>query len=172
MQYTIRPVCENDAYDIHEIRLQAEVLPNILSVPSETVDATRNWLCDTDPASQHIFVAEAQLDDGSAKVVGIASMTISGRLRQRHVALAGIMLHKDYHGMGIGTNLMKQLIDLADNWLNLVRLELDVLSVNEGAMRFYERLGFEREGVKRMDTVRLGKYVDSVLMARINYERA
>jgi len=172
MEYSIRPVCENDAADIHEIRLQEQVLPNILSVPSETVDHTIEWLSDIDPGTQHVFVAEADNGGCDTKVVGVASLAISGRLRQRHIASVGIMVHKDYHGLGIGTALMRQLLDLSDNWLRLVRLELDVFAVNEDAIRFYERLGFKREGLKVMDTVRFGKYVDSVFMARINHNSA
>ena len=169
MDFMIRPVCENDARDIHEIRLQDEVLPNILSVPSETVDYTREWLSDIDPAAQHIFVAEIEHGDYDTKVVGVASLMISNRLRQRHSASVGIMIHKEYQGMGVGTALMQKLIDLADNWLCLVRLELDVLAGNEGALRFYQSLGFVQEGVKIMETIRFGKYVDSIFMARVNY---
>ena len=170
MNITIRPVCENDARDIHEIRLQEEVLPNILSVPSETLEFTQSWLEDIQPATQHVFVAEIELDGGyETKVVGVASLVISNRLRQRHCAAVGIMVHEAYHGKGIGTALMHKLIDLADNWLRLVRLELDVLECNGHAKRFYERLGFTREGVKEMDTVRYGEYVGSVFMARINH---
>jgi len=143
------------------------VLPNILAVPSETSAYTSDWLSNIDPATQHVFVAEVE-HNGEAKVVGIASLAISGMLRRRHVGSIGIMLHEDYHGKGIGTALMDAIICMADNWLMLVRLELDVLAVNEGAVRFYERLGFVKEGVKVMDTIRLGKYVDSIFMARIN----
>jgi len=168
MDFTIRPVCENDAADIHEIRLQEEVLPNILSVPSETLGYTKEWLSDIDPAAQHVFVAEIEQGGYDTKVVGVASLMMSSRLRQRHSAGIGIMVHKDYHGTGVGTALMEKLIDLADNWLCLVRLELDVLEGNEGALRFYRRLGFVQEGVKVMETIRFGKYVNSIFMARIN----
>ena len=169
MEFIIRPVCENDAQDIHEIRLQEEVLPNILAVTSERVDSTREWLSDLNPNTQHIFVAEVMQDDGyTSKVVGIASMMISSRLRQRHCAAVGIMVHEDYHGKGVGTTLMNKLIDLADNWLRLVRIDLDVLECNQHAIRFYERLGFVKEGVKQMETIRYGEYVNSVFMARIN----
>jgi len=169
MKFKIRPAYEDDAADINDIRRQESVLPNILAVPSETSSHTEDWLSSIDPAMQHVFVAEVE-HDGEAKVVGIASLAISSRLRQRHSAGIGIMLHEDYHGKGIGTALMDAIISLADNWLMLVRLELDVLAVNEGAVRFYERLGFVKEGVKVKDTIRLGKYVDSIFMARINHK--
>ena len=38
---------------------------------------------------------------------------------------------------------------------------------NERAIRLYEKLGFEQEGLLRMTTVRNGRYVDEYKMARI-----
>jgi putative acetyltransferase len=58
-------------------------------------------------------------------------------------------------------------MDLADNWLNLRRLELEVYTDNEPAIRLYERFGFEREGTLRQHAFRAGRYVDSYLMARL-----
>lgn len=49
----------------------------------------------------------------------------------------------------------------------LVRVELEVFSDNEGAIRLYESLGFQKEGLQRMATVRGGRYVDEYLMARL-----
>ncbi len=68
----------------------------------------------------------------------------------------------------MGTALLRQLLDLADHWLMLMRVELEVFADNEGAIRLYQRLGFVREGVRRMSTVRNGTYVDEVMMARLH----
>jgi putative acetyltransferase len=62
---------------------------------------------------------------------------------------------------------MQAAIDLADNWLNLTRLELEVYSDNETAVHLYERFGFEREGLMRQHAFRNGQYVDSLMMARL-----
>jgi putative acetyltransferase len=56
---------------------------------------------------------------------------------------------------------------MADKWLNLTRLELEVYTDNESAIRLYERFGFEREGTLRQHAFRDGKYVDSYFMARL-----
>jgi putative acetyltransferase len=56
---------------------------------------------------------------------------------------------------------------MADRWLNLVRLELEVYTDNEAAIRLYERFGFEREGTMRQYAFRDGLYVDAYAMARI-----
>jgi putative acetyltransferase len=63
--------------------------------------------------------------------------------------------------------LMKAAIELADNWLNLTRLELTVYTDNEPALRLYKKLGFEIEGTHRKYAFRDGGYVDAYTMARI-----
>ena len=59
--------------------------------------------------------------------------------------------------------------ELADNdcWLNLVRLEMDVYTDNERALRLYKNFDFEIEGRKRLDAFRGGSYIDSYILARL-----
>ena len=76
-------------------------------------------------------------------------------------------VHDEWQGKGIGKSLMDAGLDLADNWLNLTRLELEVYTDNEPAIRLYERFGFEREGRLRQHAFRDGRYVDSYMMARL-----
>jgi putative acetyltransferase len=87
--------------------------------------------------------------------------------RRRHVGGLGMCVHDDFHRRGIGTKLMAALIDTADNWLDLKRLELTVYVDNTPAIGLYKKFGFEVEGTRRADTFRDGKYVDSFEMARL-----
>ena len=82
------------------------------------------------------------------------------------------MIHKDYQNAGVGTALMNALIDIADNWLMLIRLELSVFEDNERAIHVYEKCGFKKEGIKRMAAIRNGKYVNEYMMSRILGENA
>ncbi len=76
-------------------------------------------------------------------------------------------VHDEWQGKGIGKALMSAGLDLADKWLNLTRLELEVYTDNEPAIRLYEGFGFEREGTLRQHAFRDGHYVDSYMMARL-----
>ena len=58
-------------------------------------------------------------------------------------------------------------MDLADNWLMLRRVELEVYADNGDAIRLYQRFGFETEGRKREAAVKAGAYVDTLVMARL-----
>ena len=58
-------------------------------------------------------------------------------------------------------------LDLADDWLNLRRIELEVYVDNTPAVRLYERHGFAIEGTLRDYAFRGGGYVDAYAMARL-----
>src|SRR5215216_6062734 len=48
----------------------------------------------------------------------------------------GMAVHDDWQGKGIGTALMEAALDLADNWLNLTRIELRVYTDNAAGVAF------------------------------------
>jgi putative acetyltransferase len=73
-------------------------------------------------------------------------------------------------GRGIGRALMAAVIDLADNWYNLRRLELEVYTDNDVAIRLYQRFGFIIEGTHRSYAYREGAFVDAYSMARLRDE--
>ena len=87
--------------------------------------------------------------------------------RQRHVGEVFLFVHDDYWGRGIGRALLEALIDLADNWHGLTRLQLEVATHNARAITMYEAAGFEIEGTLRGDTINEGRLDDSHVMGRI-----
>ena len=70
------------------------------------------------------------------------------------------------------TALMAAIIELADKWLNLTRLELHVYTDNEAGLALYKKFGFEIEGTHRRYAFRDGEYIDSYGMARLRQESA
>jgi len=87
--------------------------------------------------------------------------------RRQHAAEIGMGVHDAHHGRGIGTALLSALLDTADRWLGLTRVELTVFADNERAIRLYERAGFEVEGRLRAFALRDGHLVDGLAMARL-----
>ena len=96
-----------------------------------------------------------------------SDLTVESNLRRRHSGGLGIMVRTDCQGQGIGTALLEAVLDLADNWLMLRRVELEVYADNQRAVRLYEKFGFEAEGRKREAAVKNGTYVDLRVMARL-----
>lgn len=103
------------------------------------------------------------------RIVGVAGL-IQGRGRRSHVAEIYMSVHDDHRRRGIGTALLAALVDAADNWLNVRRIELTVYVDNEPGIRLYKKFGFEIEGTRRADAFRAGKFVDSLMMARVRLD--
>lgn len=87
--------------------------------------------------------------------------------RRRHVGQIGMAVRDDWQGRGAGIALMQAMIDLADKWLNLARLELEVYTDNEAAIHLYQKFGFTIEGTLVRFAYRDGHYVDAYYMARL-----
>lgn len=67
----------------------------------------------------------------------------------------------------MGSRLLATAIELADNWLNIKRIELTVYVDNERAINLYRKFGFEVEGEAKAYAFRNGCFVDVYHMARI-----
>ena len=107
----------------------------------------------------------AVLEDGT--VIGSAGLQVCTNPRMRHVGTLGMLVHTEFQNQGIGTALMRTVLELADNWLMLVRVELEVFADNARAIHLYEKFGFEKEALLRMSVVRDGQYWDNYKMARL-----
>jgi len=71
---------------------------------------------------------------------------------------------RDYWGKGYGTDAMHILARYAFEELGLYRLNLNVFSYNERAIRSYEKVGYKVEGTVREALHRDGKRYDLVFM--------
>ncbi len=157
----IRRTEPDDYRGVYEIYCGSKATAGTLQVPYPSLEEWRRRLA---APPEGVYSLVAVVGD---RVVGMAGLHTNSRPRRRHAATVGIGVHDEWQGKGIGTALMRAGIDLADNWLNLTRLELEVYADNEPAIRLYERFGFEREGTLRQHAFRDGHYVDSYVMARL-----
>jgi RimJ/RimL family protein N-acetyltransferase len=60
---------------------------------------------------------------------------------------------------------MQGIVDWARASGLVTRLELEVLTRNQTAIHLYERIGFQREGLRRHALLRNGEYLDELTMA-------
>jgi putative acetyltransferase len=102
------------------------------------------------------------------EIVGHGGLHPVGKLARRaHAMSLGLVVRDAWQGKGVGKALMAALVDLADNWLNVFRLELTVYTDNERAIGLYRKFGFETEGTHRCYALRRGAFVDAHFMARL-----
>ncbi|WP_019414207.1 GNAT family N-acetyltransferase [Paenisporosarcina sp. TG20] len=161
MEVNIRAVRIQDASSIHRICIQEAVYPFMVFLPSMRVEAMENRLRNLGP-NQFEFIAEHNGD-----VVGFVSLT-QGQGRRSHVGDIFIGVDSEHHKKGIGKSLLTKILDLADNWLLLERIELGVLVTNPGAQALYEKFGFTVEGKKKGSLKANGGFIDEIMMSRIH----
>jgi putative acetyltransferase len=131
-----------------------------LRLPYPTIASVREFLGKRPPHDLHIG---AFLD---GRLVGSGGLHRSTG-RRSHAADLGIGVADDVSRRGVGDALMTALLEAADNWLDIRRIELTVFHDNEGAIRLYEKHGFQREGLFKASAFREGEYVDVIAMARL-----
>jgi putative acetyltransferase len=150
----------DDWRDIANLMALPKIRHGTLRLPFASPEQTRKWIETT--SEDHTSIV-AVLD---GRLVGSAGV-VQFKGRRSHVGSIHLCVHDEYQGRGIGSALLAALIDAADNWLNLRRLELTVFVDNEAAMRLYKKFGFEIEGTRRCDAFRDGAFADSYAMARV-----
>ena len=156
----IRALEPGDLPDLTEAWNQPRAYAGTLQLPYTSLDSRQKRTAAM-PASATRLVAVIE-----GKVIGAIGLERFEN-RRSHAGYIGMAVHDAYAGRGAGTALMAAVIDLADNWLQLKRLELGVYADNARAIALYERFGFEREGLYRAYAWRDGAYVDSIAMARL-----
>jgi ribosomal protein S18 acetylase RimI-like enzyme len=63
-------------------------------------------------------------------------------LRSARVGLLGLGVEPAFQRQGLGRELLRRLLDLADRQLELARVRLEVLASNTGAIQLYQSVGF------------------------------
>ncbi len=166
MEIIIRPPKAGDGAGIAALRRMPGVFETILGIPSERDERIEAGLAIINPNSYQ-FVAVAIEAGGEETVIGSAALSVPENPRRRHCGMVGIMVHKNYQGKKVGRRLMEALLDIADNWLMLHRVELTVFVDNAPAIALYKKLGFEIEGTLQDECIRSGNYASGYMMARI-----
>lgn len=156
----IRPFDPTDVSAMHTMMIHPGVSRTTLQLPAYERSQYENRMMYR--KNVHRFVAEA-----NGHLIGSISIHTSENPRMAHSGGLGMGVHPDYWGMGVGSKLMAAIIDLADNWLNLKRVDLDVNTDNPAGIRLYEKFGFEIEGTRRFHAFGDGRWADSYFMGRI-----
>jgi putative acetyltransferase len=157
----VRPVEPEDWADIADIFEQPRVIAGTMQLPFRTRAWRRKRLDERDPANSQL----GAVIDG--KLIGVTGLERPVALRRAHVGSLFLAVQDAYEGRGAGSALMQALLDLADRWLNIRRMELTVYADNARAIGLYEKHGFVREGLHQDFAFRDGAFVSALAMARL-----
>ena len=169
LRYAIRSAMEKDAKDLSEVRLQ-------IDGETENMDRERGEafidadgferIIQTDRESPRNLFLVAVVEE---RIVGFSRCEGSNLKRLAHRVEFGVCVLQEFWGYGIGKQLLQESIAWADS-NGIKKITLQVLETNEKAIRLYESLGFETEGVLKQDKLLSdGKYYNTVLMSRFGW---
>jgi RimJ/RimL family protein N-acetyltransferase len=161
-RWTLRPARPTDGRPLArlfaEVRTEGRWLittPGSVSEPSEAF-----WISELIRAGEHLaLVAEADGD-----VVGNVLVNVDRGVATEHIGVLSICIGHDWRDVGIGSDL----VAAAQAWTverGLRKLSLGVFPDNERAVAVYEKQGFVREGLRRMQYRSGDAFRDEVLMA-------
>ena len=159
---TIRRATPDDAPALVRIFSGPRAIAGTMQLPYTSEEARRKRIAEA-PEGMYPLVAVVE----GEVVAHLTLHTYPNSPRRRHSGNLGMSVHDDWQGRGIGTALMAACVDLANNWLNLTRLGLEVYTDNEPAFRLYTKFGFEIEGTLRRIAYRDGRFVDAYAMSRL-----
>jgi len=164
---SIREVCEEDAERFltlcHQLDRETQFM---LLEPGErviTLEEQRERIKSILARdNQTILVAQ----DQQGQMTGYLSAIGGDCNRNRHTAYLVIGILQGFAGQGIGTKLFAQV----EKWArthDVHRLELTVMVHNERAVKLYQKMGFEIEGLKKHTLLVNDQYVDEYEMAKL-----
>lgn len=163
---TIRGQRSDDWVDLYVWWSDSNLLENSLNVPYQSEDSFRDAI-NTIPANKYALIAEMSALSGRKQVVGLAHLIIHRPLRRRHSGEIAMTIHPDQRSTHTGAMLLDKVLDLAENWLGLHRLEVIVYADDTPILDLYEQQGFVREATLRHYAFGNGRYNDAVLLARL-----
>jgi putative acetyltransferase len=163
---TIRGLHTDDTESLFALWNTPETILDSTELPYVAEDAFREQVIGA-RANAHILVAEAGLSSGRKRLVGLAWLAVLPRPRRRHAAQLSLVVQPDYRDTQVETALLAAVLDLADRWLGLRRVEVNVYTRCEAAIALYQRHGFEIEATLRRYAFRDGVYSDACIMARL-----
>lgn len=152
----IREATEKDLMDILEIYNDAILNTTaVYDYKAHTLDDRTQWYEKKKQDGYPLLVFEK-----SDKVVAFATF---GPFRAwpayKYTIEHSVYVHKDYRNQGIATNLMQEIIKIA-NTKEYATLVAGIDAANEDSLKMHEKLGFEFSGVIKKAGYKFNKWLD------------
>ncbi|MGE7692580.1 N-acetyltransferase family protein [Lysinibacillus sp. NPDC094177] len=167
-QINIRVAVEEDSATMLEIQKEVIAEEDFLITTFEefqrSIDEQKQWIqAKLANERETIFIAQYQ-----GKLVGWLVFQSPHRKRLAHTGTFGMMVLKEYRGLGIGKLLLERVISWAEHNPYIEKVSLGVFSTNERAIALYKKMGFVEEG-RKINEIKLhdNEYIDDVLMYKM-----
>lgn len=128
------------------------------------------WLDDIlkRPIEERPFVIEVLKNQDWITIGNCSFFNIDWRNRSAELGI--VIGEKQFWNQGYGTKAITLCVELGFKSYNLNRIFLRVYETNPRAIRYYEKVGFVREGIHREGHYQNGKYIDVLQMSILRSE--
>jgi L-amino acid N-acyltransferase YncA len=139
---------------------RADILRTERVSKEEEIDFLSKVLSRLEKDEMFYLVAEV---DG--KVVAVSEISKRGGY-EKHVGVIGIAIRNGFRDLGIGTEIMKTLVEQAQK-MGLKVLTLSAFATNKPAIHVYEKVGFVQTGTIPKKHFKEGKYIDEIILTKV-----
>lgn len=140
---------------------KADIIRGEKVTRKEEIDFLASVLKRVETKEEFFLIAEVE-----GKAVASSEIGQGTGSYDSHVGMIGIVVKDGFRDMGLGTIMMKTLVERGRS-MGLKVLTLCVFSTNKRAIHVYERVGFVRTGYIPRRFFKSGKYVDEVVMTML-----
>jgi diamine N-acetyltransferase len=163
----LRPVEASDAVWMHKWMNDPEIRGLTGEVTPSTLADTEAYIQKLHTSSDRVwFIIEVKETGRPIGETGLLRMFPPWRTTDLSIILG----EKDAWGQGYGSETIRLVLDYAFGYLNFHRVSIGVVGFNEKALRFYEKIGFKREGIQRDGYFYNHRYSDFVMMSILEDE--
>jgi len=150
-------------------RIKDWIDPNVFRIFSHPVDEKQlEKLLPKCDGKIPVELGYKAVDTKENKLIGMVHLTLNHKNNYAHIGQ--IVVDPDLRGEGIGTEILKQTLDICFGKFGLHRVQLFVDDDNELAFSCYKKVGFKNEGLIR-DLIKVGnKYVSMFSMSILEHE--
>ena len=165
---TLAPVEPAHKEALAQLLNDIDIFKNTLKIPHPyTKKHAEDWIRKVQKLEniQGLTNNWAILDKDTGLIGGLGLHQMHGP--ESHKDEIGYWLGKPYWNKGIMTQVLSTFCEYCFEYRELSRIEAAVFSYNEASMRVLEKVGFEKEGYLKKCFIKQGRYVDSVLYAKV-----
>ena len=166
-EVTLRPETDGDLEYAWE--MFSSISDNTLEFLPEGFSRERveGWFKEIDYSKAIPILGFVEMEEGT-RMVSSSSLGFKKTDIYKHRATFGITVHDDYQGKGLGKLLTQYMLDIAAEQ-GVKKVELSVVAHNERAIHIYKKMGYEIEGLIKMEHYNpvLGQYCDAYIMGKI-----
>lgn len=134
--------------------------------PASEADVQSIYEASTGPSDTAVFTI---VPNELGRAVGVAGLYLIHWICRR-AEFRILIGDDDYRGRGYGTEAARLIVDYGFGKLNLETIYLGVNAENAGAVKSYEKAGFQKEGIRRKLVYRNARYYDVLMMSILREE--